>query len=75
MLVGPEKVKFPEKCPDKCPFWGSPIYQGSICFRCPIIVCGPVPLVEPEDYRADWARIWREWFDAGMAGYPELPLR
>jgi hypothetical protein len=31
-------------------------------------------LVDPEEYRPDWAEVWRQWFDDGMQGYPVLPL-
>ena len=31
-------------------------------------------LLEPNDYRPDWAKAWKEWFNSGMQGYPELPL-
>ncbi len=31
-------------------------------------------LIEPNDYRQDWAREWRNWFNNGCVGYPNLIL-
>jgi hypothetical protein len=31
-------------------------------------------LLEPSEYRRDWAAEWAKWFDGGMAGLPVLKL-
>jgi len=77
MIIGGQE--FPRKCPDDCPGHNEPFMQGGLCHRCPIFNCTPGSagfiLVEPEEYRSDWARYWKEWFDNGMKGKPYLPLR
>jgi len=71
MLVGGQE--FPEKCPENCPGHNELVGQGGLCHRCPIFNCvGPGPLLLSDDYRPDWAKAWREWFDGGMKGLPEL---
>jgi len=79
MIIGGQE--FPEKCPENCPGKKEPFMQGGLCHRCPIFNCKSfimeehkVRLVEPEEYRSDWAKAWKEWFDKGMNGYPELFL-
>lgn len=80
-------IEFPNECPKDCPFTGDIMMHGqnSICGRCPLFCCSPCQdddespygafcLVEPEQYRPDWAKVWRRWFDDGMQGYPVLPL-
>lgn len=77
-------ITFPDKCPTDCPFLDhvSRYGQNAICDRCPLFVCercddgdgGTFCLVDPEEYRPDWAEVWRQWFDDGMQGYPVLPL-
>ena len=70
-------IEFPDKCPEKCPEKDKPFYQGNLCSRCPIFNCSDFDgfrLIEPEDYREDWAKAWKKWFDEGMKGYPELCL-
>lgn len=86
MIIG--GVEFPDSCPLECPGHSQMKGHGGLCYRCPIFVCRefdcppdrngnviPMRLVEPEDYRPDWAREWRRWFDGGMKGYPELSLK
>lgn len=75
MLIG--GVDFDEGCPDDCP--GKEEFkthmQGGMCHRCPIFNCtGDFRLMEPEEYREDWAVEWRRWFDGGKDGRPSLPL-
>jgi len=67
--------RFPKECPETCPgrdelrFYS----QGGLCHRCPIFNCaGDFTLLEPDDYRRDWVRAWKEWFNGGMKGLPEL---
>jgi len=70
---------FPSECPKDCPgrsYWPG---QGGLCHRCPVFNCRDVDgegfrLLDPEEYRPDWAKIWRAWFGGGMQGWPELPL-
>ena len=80
MLVG--EFEFPDECPPDCLFAGDLLENGqsSICGRCPVLCCSPVEhedgfefcLVEPADYRPDWAAEWAEFFRSGK--YPELRL-
>jgi len=69
--------EFPTRCPENCPGRNEPFTQGGLCHRCPIFNCvskkGMV-LLRPEDYRPDWAKAWKEWFESGMKGYPDLWL-
>ena len=70
MLVGQTtKYEVPDNC-DGCPRLDSAMYQGDDCCRCPVLNCRLTPyldgtlfrLVEPEDYREDWAEIYHKWF-------------
>jgi len=76
MLIGGQE--FQTTCPAVCPGKLDPAGQGSICHRCPILNCIPDSsgfiLLAAEDYRPDWAKEWRRWFDSGMIGYPYLPI-
>ena len=81
MQIG--KYEFPDSCPLNCAMLKEDFYQGSLCTRCPIFNCkkltGPNgekdwSLLRPEDYRLDWAKEWKRWFDRGMTGWPELTL-
>jgi hypothetical protein len=78
-------IEFPDKCPTDCPEKGKPFDQGDACTRCPIFNCTPfdypdpdtdevykMSMVEPDEYREDWAKEWKKWFDAGMKGLPNL---
>ncbi len=69
---------FPTECPKNCPEKKTAFYQGCYCSRCPIFSCvdrgGGFVLLEPEEYREDWAKNWKEWFDNSMVGRPGLPL-
>jgi hypothetical protein len=80
-------VELPDKCPEDCPFKDdiANYGQNAMCGRCPIFVCttfgseedemGPMCLVEPEEYRHDWATVWQQWFADGMKGMPHLVLK
>ena len=59
-----------------------------MCTSCPIFNCrkikvddeygdkdGMFCLIEPEDYREDWAKIWSEWFKGDREEYPILYLK
>ena len=70
---------FPTKCPNNCPGKKTDIDQWKLlCYRCPIFNCVPNKdgfcLIEPNDYRQDWAKEFREWFNNRCIGYPELVL-
>lgn len=73
-------IWFEDKCPKGCPGKTEGLLQGGLCYRCPIFNCIPAPnddfvLVQPKDYRDDWANEWKRWFDEGMKGRPQLRLR
>jgi len=77
MLIGGQE--FDPKCPEECPGKKMAFSQGGLCHRCPVFNCVPAKgdtfvLLEPEEYRKDWAKVWRQWFDDGMKGCPELTL-
>lgn len=72
--------EIPDKCPEDCPFTDDLMHfgQSAICGRCPVLVCTPCDegwaLVEADDYRPDWAKVWHEFFQNGMKEYPALVL-
>ena len=80
-------IEFPDSCPQGCPFKQETFDQSSLCTRCPIFNCKQFPfpcedgteimmsLIEPNEYREDWAKEWKRWFDEGMKDYPELYLQ
>lgn len=80
MLISSENIEIPDECPEKCPGKLFPVDMQSICFRCPILNCKSFPgpdgqpfcMCEPEGYRPDWAKVWRDWFKTDMKEYPEL---
>jgi hypothetical protein len=62
-------IEFENTC-DNCKYGGGDKYgnffeygQGSICIRCPVFCCFEESMVDPEEYREDWAREWRDFFD------------
>lgn len=73
MIIG--SVSFPEKCPKDCRLKEDlSLYgQNSLCIRCPIFNCSKgeegFSLLEPEEYREDWAKAWAEFFKGDL----ELP--
>jgi len=73
--------EFDKECPKECPGHGEHLEQGGLCHRCPIFNCLPIPgsvddfvLLRPDEYRNDWAKAWKEWFDKGMVGFPDLRI-
>jgi len=73
--------EFDRECPKGCPGRDEYFGQGGLCHRCPIFNCLPSPgdddgfvLLRPDEYRSDWAKAWRKWFDGGMEGLPSLLL-
>ena len=77
------KLQFecPDKCPDDCELKKEPFHQGSICTRCPVFCCKmPIteedkkylPILNPDEFRDDWAREWANFFQTGE--YPHLKL-
>lgn len=73
-------IEFPDDCPTDCPGHDDSFNQGGLCARCPLFNCmestdeegEPFRLLEPDDYRKDWAKEWKRWFNAGMTGQPAL---
>jgi hypothetical protein len=61
--------KVPDKCPADYRYIDELPYQGSICHRCPVFTCAvdkaAFCLVEPDEYRADWAEEWAKFFKTG----------
>lgn len=84
MLVSEKRIEIPDTCPKECPEPESPWYQcqNGLCYRCPVLICKKntddgLCLVAPEDYRPDWAKEFRAWFDSNCASdhRPKLRLR
>ena len=74
MKIG--NTELPGKCPPKCPLAYPVSHEIDACFSCPIFNCTEEEsIMSPEEYRPDWAEAWKVWFDTGMHGYPELPLK
>jgi len=73
------KYIIPAACPKDCKFADEHQHQGNLCHRCPVFNCTSEPdengdttlLLEPEDYREDWAEQW-EGFFMGTIDYPDL---
>jgi len=73
-------IEFPGRCPDKCPGHDDEVGQGGMCHRCPVFNCEevvdtdgkPFRLLEPNEYRKDWAEAWKRWFDGDLRGRPVL---
>ena len=86
MIIG--GFEFSETCPEECPGKADSGDQGGLCYRCPVFNCEKHPvdeadkpyygdfiqLLEPKDYRSDWAEVWYNWFKDGMKDYPVLYL-
>lgn len=84
-----EKYEVPDTCPDIC--FGKRegiFFQGCLCSRCPIFNCRKIKtndeyadkdgffcMIEADDFREDWAKVWSEWFKGDMKEYPELYLQ
>ena len=66
---------FPKECPKNCPGKKEAFSQGGFCHHCPIFNCtGNFMIALSDDQKKDWARAWKEWFNSGMKGYPDLPF-
>ncbi len=69
---------FPTACPKSCPGLRETFEQGGLCHICPIFNCTPNKkgfyLIEPHNYRQDWAKEFRKWFNNGWKGYPLLKI-
>ena len=74
IIIGGQE--FPTSCPEKCP--ANSVSFDRLCYRCPIFNCAPdsngFSLLEADDYRPDWAKAWKEWFEGDMKEWPELYL-
>ncbi len=74
IIIGGEE--FPIKCPKDCPGKKELPFQGGLCHRCPIFNCydknPEMVLLHPSEYRPDWAKAWKKWFENGMKDYPDL---
>jgi hypothetical protein len=74
-------LDFDESVCKKCPERSGAFYQGNLCSRCPIFNCKKDEdgfcLIEPEDYRADWAKEFHAWITSGFSPefYPQLRLK
>lgn len=65
-MIVAKKYSFDNKCPDACVGKDGNGYQGDICCRCPVFNCsGQYPLLQPDDYREDWAKDFHEWIYNG----------
>lgn len=78
MLIA-DKYTVPDKCPDNCKYQEelARYGQNAMCHWCPVLNCAPCTedgfrLLEPADYRLDWAEAWVEFFRNGIE--PKLPL-
>lgn len=69
-------IEIPDECPVNCSFKENMLYQGSMCHRCPVFNCKKdeegFSLLEPEEYRKDFALEWKHFFDTGA--FPQLNL-
>ena len=76
MIIIAGSYIFPDKCPKNCLYKQESFSQGSMCTRCPILNCKKDKdgfcLIEPEDYRKDWAKEWNDFFKRGTE--PKLYL-
>lgn len=70
MLIA-EKYEIPDECPHNCEFRSEIAWlgQSAMCVRCPIFNCSPMDeeglrMLEPEDFREDWAKAWAEYFQS-----------
>ena len=76
-MIIANKYEVPDNCPKNCLFKQEYGYQGGLCHRCPIFNCRKdvdgFCLIEPEDYREDWAKEWSKFFETGEV--PELRFK
>ena len=76
------QFKHPIKCPQSCIFKSEAFFdQGCICTRCPVLCCKQpiteedkiyMPMIEPDNFRDDWAEEWDNFFKIGRR--PKLQL-
>lgn len=81
-------VNVPDKCPGTCAYKAEAQRMGmeSMCMDCPVFCCIAVPdpyheygdtgimyMVDPKDYRHDWALEWKKFFETGEK--PRLLLK
>lgn len=75
------QFEVPDKCPDDCKLKGdiAAFGQNSLCTRCPVFNCETPddvianeysPILDPIEYRDDWAAQWVKFFLTGEE--PEL---
>ena len=83
MKIGTElQYEVPDDCPEDCKYKNNKGFQGDICCRCPIFNCKDIydeelnehigAMLQPNEYRDDWAKEWVEFFKTGKE--PELYL-
>ena len=71
MKISKREYEIPDNCPEDCLYKNNMINfgQSSICIRCPVFNCKKdvdgFCLLEPEEYRDDWAKEWYEFFKTG----------
>jgi hypothetical protein len=59
-------MKIGSKLQCNCGYKDGPFQQGDSCSRCPLFNCSKEDdfcLIEPEDYRDDWAEEWVKYFN------------
>jgi len=67
MQIG-SKLQFnvPNQCLQNCEYKSEIFDLNAICFRCPVFTCNKDEegfcMIEPEDYRDDWAKEWEIYF-------------
>lgn len=71
MLIA-NKYSVPDSCPPTCIFLEELKHfsQGCTCTRCPVFACKDGIMIDPKDFREDWAKEWVEFFEFGTV--PEL---
>lgn len=76
-MIIAKKYEIPDRCPSKCPFRDDKhaMSLSAYCFRCPIFNCfGDEPMIEPDDYREDWAEEWYNFFNNEYKEYPKMKI-
>jgi len=81
MKIG-SKLQFivPDSCLSDCPYRKEPFYQGNMCCSCPVFNCSSFGdknsrLLEPEEYRDDWAEEWEKFFRTGKAPALKIEIK
>jgi hypothetical protein len=76
------QFEVPDKCPPDCTYKNDIGDYGlsAICIRCPVLNCKIIdeskyggPIIDPRDFRNDWAADWENFFKTGK--HPELKFR